>query len=224
METAAIEKGAIVEDDHAQSKVNGDHQVLKPIGKGKFAVVNRAQRKSDNLVVALKRLNVDVKDEKAHDNYQKEVRLLQSLDHPNIIHYLDSFICDMRTPQPSAPTVIRDPTQFVSALSSIHEHGFFLIGSKLDHWVEFSERLEQTLVSKVHRGGRILCGHPCLGLSIRGEYTTRTTFKIDERIFSEDCCSSGDRLGDFRADLRSVWQVQVVLSCLSSIPFHSHSR
>ena len=76
------------------TKVFGDYEVLKPIGKGKFAIVYRALRRSDNLVVALKRINVDAIDEKARDKCLKEVRLLQSLDHPNIIRYMDSFITD----------------------------------------------------------------------------------------------------------------------------------
>ena len=83
----------IVEEEN-KTKVYGDYEVLKPIGKGKFAVVYRAQRKSDNLVVALKRINVDIMDEKARDKCLKEVRLLQSLDHPNIIRYMDSFISE----------------------------------------------------------------------------------------------------------------------------------
>ena len=46
------------------------------------------------LPVALKRISVDMMDEKAREKCLKEVRLLQSLDHPNIIRYLDSFIDD----------------------------------------------------------------------------------------------------------------------------------
>ena len=80
--------------DTTIAKVFGDYEVLKPIGKGKFAIVYRALRRSDNLVVALKRINVDAIDEKARDKCLKEVRLLQSLDHPNIIRYMDSFITD----------------------------------------------------------------------------------------------------------------------------------
>lgn len=72
----------------------GDFEVLKPIGKGKFAVVYRAKRVQDDEIVALKRINVDSIDDKARDKCLKEVRLLQSLDHPNIIRYLDSFITD----------------------------------------------------------------------------------------------------------------------------------
>ena len=72
----------------------GDYEIVKPIGKGKFAVVYRAKRISNDEVVALKRINVDSIDDKARDKTLKEVGFLQSLDHPNIIKYLDSFIND----------------------------------------------------------------------------------------------------------------------------------
>lgn len=72
----------------------GDYEILKPIGKGKFAVVYRAKRVDSEEIVALKRINVDSIDDKARDKCLKEVRLLQSLDHPNVIRYLDSFITD----------------------------------------------------------------------------------------------------------------------------------
>lgn len=77
-----------------EKKVFGDYEVVKPIGKGKFAVVYRAFRISDNETVALKRISVDSIDDKARDKCLKEVKLLQSLDHPNVIRYLDSFITD----------------------------------------------------------------------------------------------------------------------------------
>lgn len=72
----------------------GDYELLKPIGKGKFAIVYRARRLSDGETVALKRINVDTIDDKAREKCLKEVQLLQSLDHPNVIKYLDSFITD----------------------------------------------------------------------------------------------------------------------------------
>ena len=74
--------------------VYGDYELIKPIGKGKFAVVYRAKRLSDGDTVALKRISVDTIDAKARDKCLKEVRLLQALDHPNVIKYLDSFITD----------------------------------------------------------------------------------------------------------------------------------
>lgn len=45
-------------------------------------------------LVALKRINVDMIDDRAREKCLKEVRLMQSLDHPNVIKYLDSFISE----------------------------------------------------------------------------------------------------------------------------------
>ena len=71
-----------------------DYDVLKAVGKGKFAIVYRAKQKSDDKIVALKRISVDTMDAKAREKCLKEVRLLSSLNHPNIIEYYDSFIND----------------------------------------------------------------------------------------------------------------------------------
>ncbi|GMH82375.1 hypothetical protein TL16_g09234 [Triparma laevis f. inornata] len=71
-----------------------DYEIIKPIGKGKFAIVYRAQRKSDSELVALKKIQISSMDPKARSKTLKEVRLLQSLNHPNVIKYLDSFLTD----------------------------------------------------------------------------------------------------------------------------------
>ena len=80
----------------AAGTVMGDglrgYEVIKPIGKGKFAIVYRARRLADDTVVALKRVRVDQMDEKARTKALKEVRLVQSLNHPNVVQYLDSFL------------------------------------------------------------------------------------------------------------------------------------
>ena len=44
---------------------------------GKFAIVYRAQRKSDDELVALKKINIDVMDKKNREKTLKEVRLIQ---------------------------------------------------------------------------------------------------------------------------------------------------
>jgi len=45
------------------------------------------------MVVALKQIRIfDIMDENSREKCLKEIRLVQSLDHPNIIKYLDSFI------------------------------------------------------------------------------------------------------------------------------------
>lgn len=72
--------------------LGGKYELLKPIGKGKFAVVYRARRLEDGSVAALKKIGVDSMDQKTRSKCLKEVRLLQSLEHPNIVRYLDSLV------------------------------------------------------------------------------------------------------------------------------------
>ncbi|KUF80420.1 Serine/threonine-protein kinase Nek6 [Phytophthora nicotianae] len=70
-----------------------DYEVLKPIGKGKFSVVYKAKRRHDNQAVALKKIAIfDMMNLKAREKTLKEVRLVQSVGHPNIIQYLDAFV------------------------------------------------------------------------------------------------------------------------------------
>jgi serine/threonine protein kinase len=73
------------------------YEVVSAVGRGKFSTVYKAYRKVDNTVVAQKRIRMgDVKHETAAKCLQ-EVQLLQSLNHRNIIHYLDSFACHPNT-------------------------------------------------------------------------------------------------------------------------------
>ena len=69
-----------------------NYEIVKPIGKGKFAVVYNARKIDSGETVAFKRISVNMMDDKSREKCLKEVRLLQSLHHPNIIQYLDSFI------------------------------------------------------------------------------------------------------------------------------------
>lgn len=71
------------------------YDIGKPIGKGKFSTVFKAIRRSDGLPVALKQIAIfDVMDEKSREKCLKEIRLVQSLSHENIIGFLDGFIQD----------------------------------------------------------------------------------------------------------------------------------
>ena len=69
------------------------YSVVSAVGRGKFSTVYKAQRKSDGRVVALKRIRMGATatSTAVREKCLKEVRLLQSLDHSNIIRYLDSF-------------------------------------------------------------------------------------------------------------------------------------
>lgn len=73
----------------------GDYEVLKPIGKGKFAVVHKARRRRDAQIVALKQISAfGAADARARDKTLKELRLVQSVRHENIVQFLDAFIAD----------------------------------------------------------------------------------------------------------------------------------
>ena len=61
-------------------------------GRGKFSTVYRATRKSDGATCALKRIKLaGIKELSVRQKCLKESQLLQSLDHPNLIQYYDSF-------------------------------------------------------------------------------------------------------------------------------------
>ena len=69
----------------------GAHSDTRKTGR-ELEKVYRAQRKSDGALVAIKKIAIDAMDQKARDKCLKEVRLLQSVHHANIIEYMDSFI------------------------------------------------------------------------------------------------------------------------------------
>jgi len=72
-----------------------DFEIVKPLGKGKFSIVYMAKRLSDGLMCALKKINIfDMMVPKQREKCLKEVRLLQSLNHTNIVKLLTSFIDD----------------------------------------------------------------------------------------------------------------------------------
>eukprot|EP00404_Azadinium_spinosum_P062683 CAMPEP_0180717952 /NCGR_PEP_ID=MMETSP1038_2-20121128/14241_1 /TAXON_ID=632150 /ORGANISM="Azadinium spinosum, Strain 3D9" /LENGTH=757 /DNA_ID=CAMNT_0022750441 /DNA_START=15 /DNA_END=2286 /DNA_ORIENTATION=- len=69
------------------------YEIVKPLGKGKFSIVYMAKHLADGLMCALKKINIfDMMVPKQREKCLKEVRLLQSLDHPNIVRLLNSFI------------------------------------------------------------------------------------------------------------------------------------
>jgi serine/threonine protein kinase len=92
-----LESGVVTKDglrvDVVTGKIDSVYDVGKPIGKGKFSTVYKAIRKADNIPVALKKVAIfDIMEEKSREKCLKEIRLVQSLNHDNIIRYYDGFI------------------------------------------------------------------------------------------------------------------------------------
>jgi serine/threonine protein kinase len=72
-----------------------EFHVTRVIGKGCFSTVYQANRQVTNQLVALKRISLDgLTSQRARVKCLREIQLLQSVDHPNIIKYFDSFIQD----------------------------------------------------------------------------------------------------------------------------------
>lgn len=64
----------------------GNFEIQKRIGKGQFSEVFRARCLIDNSIVALKKVQIfEMMDMKARNDCIKEIDLLKSLNHPNVI-------------------------------------------------------------------------------------------------------------------------------------------
>lgn len=72
--------------------VNYNMEEAQLLGRGKFSVVHRTTRRSDGRAVALKRIQVFDMGSNERNECMNEIKLLQSMDHPHIIAYLDCVI------------------------------------------------------------------------------------------------------------------------------------
>ena len=70
----------------------GNFEIQKRIGKGQFSEVFRARCLIDNSIVALKKVQIfEMMDMKARNDCIKEIDLLKSLNHPNVIKVIYTF-------------------------------------------------------------------------------------------------------------------------------------
>jgi NIMA (never in mitosis gene a)-related kinase len=69
-----------------------DFQIIKKLGDGAYSSVYKVKRNSDSLVYALKQVKMLTLTEKERENALNEVRILASIDEPNVISYKESFI------------------------------------------------------------------------------------------------------------------------------------
>jgi serine/threonine protein kinase len=97
---------------HASSEPGGmtgmeDYEVIKPIGKGKFAVVYRARRKADDAIVALKKISVDAMDAKV--SRASRARVVGDDHHHPMAPTLLVLASDQCPPPSSSPRTRRTP-------------------------------------------------------------------------------------------------------------------
>ena len=68
-----------------------DFQIGKQLGKGAFGTVAIVTRKADGKIYAMKRISIGKLDNKEREASLNEIRILASLNHPNIIGYKEAF-------------------------------------------------------------------------------------------------------------------------------------
>ena len=72
----------------------GQFEVLSVVGEGAYSQVFRVRRRKDMKMYALKKVKIHALSDKERLNSLNEVRLLASINHPNIISYKEAFIDD----------------------------------------------------------------------------------------------------------------------------------
>lgn len=70
-----------------------DYDVLKQIGKGAYGIVYKVKNRTDKSIFALKTIDISKMDNKALANTLNEIRILCSINHPNIVGYKEAFLC-----------------------------------------------------------------------------------------------------------------------------------
>jgi len=68
-----------------------DFESIREIGKGAFSTVSLVKRKADSNIYAMKRVKINQLNIKERENALNEVRILASINHPNIIEYKEAF-------------------------------------------------------------------------------------------------------------------------------------
>lgn len=66
-------------------------EILNKLGEGAFSSVYKVRRKSDGQIYALKKVKFAPMKNKEKENALNEVRILASIDHPNIVAYKEAF-------------------------------------------------------------------------------------------------------------------------------------
>eukprot|EP00347_Sterkiella_histriomuscorum_P019924 403339782 len=74
------------------SKSQKDFTVINKLGEGAYSQVYKVKRLSDNQIYALKKVSLDPLSQKERENALNEVRILASIQHPNVVGYKEAFL------------------------------------------------------------------------------------------------------------------------------------
>lgn len=67
-------------------------QVLKALGRGSYGTVYKVQRLADGQVYAMKETDLGAMGQRERADAVNEIRLLGSLDHPNVVRHHETFL------------------------------------------------------------------------------------------------------------------------------------
>jgi NIMA (never in mitosis gene a)-related kinase len=76
------------------TKKMSDFIIERKLGEGSFSEVYRVKRKGDSTVYAMKKVKMGKLSAKEKENALNEVRILASVNHPNVIGYKEAFFED----------------------------------------------------------------------------------------------------------------------------------
>jgi NIMA (never in mitosis gene a)-related kinase len=71
-----------------------DFTVLKKLGEGSFSEVYLVKKRSDNVEYAMKKVKMGKLTGKEKENAVNEIRILASINHPNVIGFKEGFFED----------------------------------------------------------------------------------------------------------------------------------
>ncbi|XP_042236927.1 eIF-2-alpha kinase GCN2-like [Homarus americanus] len=90
------------------SRLNQEYVVLEWLGKGGFGHVFKVQNKVDDRTYALKRIRLDQQSEVVRRKITREVKLLSSLHHDNVVRYYTSWIDEITQDAEDSTSVEED--------------------------------------------------------------------------------------------------------------------
>ena len=67
-------------------------RMLYNIGEGSYSQVYKVKRNNDHVIYALKKVSMESLNTRERQNALNEVRILASIEHPNIVAYKEAFL------------------------------------------------------------------------------------------------------------------------------------
>ena len=129
-----------------------DFKKEKVIGKGSFGSVYLVRRIADNKIYALKTVILDKLNKKEQENSVNEVRILASINHPNVIGYKEAFWDDKSSSLNIVMEYANDGDLQSKIIKMRNEGGFFKESIIWEYSIQMIEGLKALHDKKImHR-------------------------------------------------------------------------